>query len=56
MHKILTHLKMIDESWNSLEGNNLMELFGILAKFNILDLLIMKEIPTIQIKMKLNLY
>ena len=30
---VLTHLEMIDLSWNSLEGNNLTELFGILAKF-----------------------
>lgn len=30
---ILTNLEMLDLSWNSLEGINLNELFGILAKF-----------------------
>ena len=32
---VLTHLEMIDLSWNSIEGNNLTELFGILAKFEL---------------------
>ena len=31
---ILKKLEMIDLSWNSLEGNNLTELFGILVKFD----------------------